>query len=97
MRGKCVLIFAVLALVALSPGVAMAARDLAAAASSAVNEATTIAKAASVLGVLAGAVAYQIPGATHFAQRLLTGGLIGAGLAFGGPSLMNLFRTIFGG
>ncbi len=74
-----------------------AARDLTSAATTAVSQATLIAKAASVLGVLAGAVSYQIPGAAGWAQRVLTSGLIGAGLAFGGPSLLGLFRTIFGG
>ncbi len=83
--------------VLLAPGLAHAARDLGSATTAAVNQATTIAKAASVLGVLAGAIIYQIPGAADWGRRVISSGLVGAGLAFGGPSLMSLFRTIFGG
>lgn len=79
------------------PMVAFAARDLSSAASAAVNQATLIAKAASVLGVLVGAIIYQIPGAAMWGRGVITSGLIGAGLAFGGPTLIGLFRTIFGG
>jgi hypothetical protein len=85
-----------LALIAM-PSVALAARDLGSATESAVSQATLLAKAASVLGILAGALIYQIPGAAMFARGVIVSGLLGAGLAFAGPSVIGLFRTVFGG
>ena len=79
------------------PIICFAARDLSSAAESAVSQATTIAKAISVLGILCGAVIYQIPGATMFARGTMIGGMIGAGLSFAGPSLISIFKSIFGG
>lgn len=73
-----------------------AARDLNSAATSAVHLGTTVARSISLLGVLVGAIGYNIPGLAQFGQRTLAGGLIGTGLAFGGPALMDLFRSIFG-
>jgi len=85
------------ALLLLFPAICLAARDLTAAANAAVSEATGIARAASLLGVLCGAVIYQVPGGANFGQQVMKAGAIGAGLAFGGPSLLGLFHTIFGG
>jgi hypothetical protein len=87
----------ILSVILAVPELAHAARDLGSATTAAVNQATTIAKAASVLGILAGAIAYQIPGAAMWGRGVIVSGFIGAGLAFGGPSIMGLFRTIFGG
>jgi hypothetical protein len=81
----------------LTPRISFAARDLTSAAESAVTQATTIAKAVSLLGILCGAAIYQIPGATMFARGTIIGGLLGAGLSFAGPSLVSIFRAIFGG
>lgn len=81
----------------LVPYLSIAARDLTSAAESAVTQATTIAKAVSLLGILCGAVIYQIPGATMFARGTIIGGILGAGLSFAGPSLVAIFRAIFAG
>ncbi len=86
-----------LAALLLIPVLCFAARDLTSAAESAVTQATTIAKAVSLLGILCGAVIYQIPGATMFARGTIIGGILGAGLSFAGPSLVAIFRAIFGG
>jgi hypothetical protein len=80
----------------LMPLVCLAARDLGSAADAAVSQATIIAKALSVLGIICGAAIYQIPGASMFARGTIIAGLIGAGLSFGGPSLIALIRMIFG-
>jgi hypothetical protein len=79
------------------PALAYAERDLSSAASSAVSQGTTIARALCLLGVMAGAIGYQIPGATNWARATLVGGILGTGIAYGGPSILNLFRGIFGG
>ncbi len=79
------------------PFSAFAARDLGAAADAAVSQAATIAKALSVLGILCGAAISQIPGATMFARGVIVSGLVGAAISFGGPSLIALFRSVFGG
>jgi hypothetical protein len=89
--------FSIGIIAALIPVLAFAARDLSSAASSATSTAGTIAKAASTIGVLIGAIVYQIPGAAMWGRGVITAGLLGAGLAFGGPSIISLFRTIFGG
>ena len=80
-----------------SPELALAARDLTSAAQSAVSTTTTVAKAASVLGIICGALIYQIPGAAMFARGTIVGGLIGAGLSFGGTSIIGFFQSILGG
>ncbi|MEK6706672.1 MAG: hypothetical protein AABZ06_12880 [Bdellovibrionota bacterium] len=90
------IITAILGALILVPQIALAARDLADAASTAVSTATTIAKVISTLGVVAGAIAYQIPGASHFAKGTMVSGLIGMALSFGGTSILNLARTVFG-
>ncbi|MGK5088260.1 hypothetical protein WDW86_11940 [Bdellovibrionota bacterium FG-2] len=86
-----------IALALIFPILSFAARDLSSAADGAVTQATSIAKALSVLGILCGAAIYQISGAVMFARGTIIGGLIGAGLCFAGPSLIGLFRMIFGG
>ena len=88
---------ALLSTTLLFPLLCFAARDLSSAAETAVSQVTGLAKVLSVLGVVAGALIYQIPGATMFARGTIVGGLIGAGLSFGGPSVIGAFRTIFGG
>jgi len=82
---------------AVFPELAHAARDLTSAAQSAVVTTTGVAKAASVLGVVAGALIYQIPGAQQFAKNTMVGGLIGAGLSFGGTSIISFFQSVLGG
>jgi hypothetical protein len=81
----------------LFPGIALAARDLTSAAQSAVSTATGVAKTASVLGIVCGALIYQIPGATQFARATIIGGLIGAALSYGGTSIIALFQSVLGG
>jgi uncharacterized membrane protein len=81
----------------LVPAIALAARDLTSATNAAVSQASSVAKAASVLGILVGAVVYQVPGAAAWGQRVMASGFIGAGLAFGGPSFLGFLRTVFGG
>ncbi len=76
---------------------ALADRDLTSVANSAVTQTTTVAKAASLLGLMAGAVAFQIPGAAHWARGVFISGLIGTGIAFGGSSIMGVIRGVFGG
>jgi len=95
---KNIIIGAAACLVAalLLPELALAARDLQASAQSAVSYLTIIAKGMSVFGILASAVLYQFPAAAQFAKSTLVGGLIGAGLSFAGPSLLNAIKSIFG-
>ena len=81
----------------LAPLSALAERDLSAAASTAVTQGTNIARAASLLGVMVGAISFQIPGAAQWARGVLIAGLLGTGIAYGGPSLVNMLRGIFGG
>ncbi|MGK5087909.1 hypothetical protein WDW86_10155 [Bdellovibrionota bacterium FG-2] len=97
LNGMVFSIIVALVVALISPVLSFAARDLSSVADGAVTQATTIARALSVLGVLCGAVFYQIPGATMFARGTIVGGLIGAGLSFAGPSLIGLFRGLFGG
>ena len=75
---------------------AYAARDLTGPADTAVSTAKNIGRIISVLGVVVGGVFYNIPGLNQFGRTTMIGGLLGAGLSFGGPSLVELFRNIFG-
>ncbi len=76
---------------------ALADRNLTEVANSAVTQTTTVAKAASLLGLMAGAVAFQIPGAAHWARGVFISGMIGTAIAFGGSSIMSVIRGVFGG
>jgi hypothetical protein len=75
---------------------AFAERDLASVANSAVSQSTTVAKAAALLGLMVGAVAFQIPGAAHWAKSVFISGLIGTAIAFGGSTIMSVLRSLFG-
>ena len=81
----------------LIPVACFAARDLSSAAEAAVSQVTGLAKILSVLGVVAGALVYQIPGAAMFARSTMIGGFIGAGVSFAAPSVIAVFRAWFGG
>ena len=70
-------------------------RSLDQAANNAVNIATNLGRAISVLGILVAAIAYNIPGLSSTARRILTGSLAGAVCAFGGPALIKVIQSIF--
>jgi hypothetical protein len=72
------------------------ARDLVAAGNSATIKATTIGKALSTVGIVAGGVLMQIPGLSEYGKRTCATGLLGAVCSFGGPAMINLINSIFG-
>lgn len=78
------------------PEVAMA-RDLGGAATSAVNTAKSVARVLSVFGLIVGGILMQLPGLTDFGKRTLGAGVVGCLCAFGGPSLITFFESVFGG
>lgn len=72
------------------------ARDITAAATSAVTSVKNIARALSVFGVVAGGALMQFPGASDFGKRTLVGGLMGCVCSFGGPAFISAIESIFG-
>lgn len=72
------------------------ARDLGAAATSAVSSVKNIARALSVFGVIAGGALMQVPGVAEFGKRTLVGGLLGCLCSFGGPAFISAIESIFG-
>ena len=89
-------VVAVVALLLIAPDLTWAdGRSLEQASSSAVNQATTVARAISALGMLVAAILYNIPGMSHYARNVMGGSLLGAICAFGGPSFISLISSIF--
>lgn len=93
------LAMAIIAIAALSVCVSTPAlaRDLGAAATSAVSNAKTIARLLSTLGILTGGILMQVPGASEMGKRALVAGIIGCLCSFGGPAFVNFIETVFGG
>jgi hypothetical protein len=72
------------------------ARDLGAAATSAVATAKNIARVLSIFGIIVGGVLMQLPGLNEFGKRTVGAGLVGCLCAFGGPALISFFEGVFG-
>jgi len=96
MRKNIIIIITIILVLIIMPEIVFAARDITGAADTAVATAKNIGRIISVLGVVVGGVFYNIPGLSEFGRTTMIGGLIGAGLSFGGPSIVELFRNIFG-
>ncbi len=73
------------------------ARDLGAAANNAVSTAKTVTRALSIFGVLVGGGLMQLPGLADFGRRTMGAGLVGCLCAFGGPTMIKFFESVFGG
>jgi hypothetical protein len=80
----------------LIPDVAIG-RDLGSAAKNAVSSAKLVTRALSIFGLLVGGAFMQIPGLADFGKRVLGAGLVGCLCAFGGPTIISFFESVFGG
>jgi hypothetical protein len=94
-RKTCLLTLGVVAAALMLPELA-SARDLGAAATSAVATAKTVARILSIFGIIVGGVLMQIPGLNEFGKRTVGAGCIGCLCAFGGPALISFFEGVFG-
>jgi hypothetical protein len=70
-------------------------RSMDQAANSVVSIALSVAKAVSVLGLLAAGIAYNIPGLEDKARACLKGSFMGAVCTFGGPAFVRMIQNIF--
>lgn len=61
-----------------------------------VNQAKTIARSLSVLGVIVGGIIFQIPGLAMYGRSTMGAGLMGCACSFGGPILIQLIQNLFG-
>lgn len=84
-------------LVVALPELAHAARDFVGVAEAASNQAKSIARAGSLIGVLVGAILLSVPGCVRIGQGAIVSGVIGAAIAWGGAdSIRSTLSAIFG-